>query len=435
MARRQFTDCEGNTRRDFLKLGTAGLMGLGLSDLLRIEAQSASSRAKAKSVIMVWLAGGPSTIDMWDLKPNAPKEYAGEFKPIETSAKGVQISQHLPMMAKVMDRCTIVRSLKHTIPSHGPGTVFMHTGHKPTPAMDYPSMGSLTSKLLSTQRGVPAYVTFGQSRNGASTAGYLGPAYNPFEIEGRADRGQLSVRGITLPAGFSLDDLGNREKLLEAFDSRFQSLDTGGDIVAGLDEFQQQAVDILRSNKVKNAFDLDKESDKLRDRYGKDSFGQGALVCRRLVEAGVRFMSIGTGGWDTHGNNFKSLKDSRLPPIDRTVSALVEDLDEKGLLDSTIVYVVGEFARTPKVNKKAGRDHWARSMAVLLAGGGFQRGLAYGTTDDKGTAPDKSPCLPADICATMFDLLGVDPKHELLTPSGRPMALFRDGSILRGLQA
>lgn len=429
-------DCEGNTRRDFLKIGTAGVMGLGLADLLRLQAQAAPDRkATAKNVIMVWLAGGPATIDMWDLKPDAPKNIRGEFKPINTSAKGVQICEHLPLMAKVIDKCTIVRSLKHTIPSHGPGTVYMHTGHKPTPAIDYPSIGSIMARLLETPKGVPPYVTFGRAREKASTAGYLGPAYNPFEIEGRAEKGQLRVRGLSLPSGFTLRDLDDRNKLLQTFDARFDKLETSADILDGLDGYQQQALDILRAETTKKAFDLGQESDKLRNRYGKDSFGQATLVARRLIDAGVRFVSVSTGGWDTHSNNFKSLKGTRLPQLDRPLSALIEDLDQRGMLDSTIVYCVGEFARTPKVNGKGGRDHWARSMSVLLAGGGFKRGFAYGSTDKEGKAPNRDACEPDDLYATIFRCLGIDYRRQLMTTSGRPLAIFRDAVPLGGLLA
>ncbi|MEM1293761.1 MAG: DUF1501 domain-containing protein [Verrucomicrobiota bacterium] len=432
MKQKSWIDCEGNARRDFLKFGTAGLMGLSLSDVLRLEAASQGT-PKAKSIIMIWLAGGPATIDMWDLKPEAPNGIRGEFKPIGTAADGIQISEHLPNLAKVMKHCAVVRSVRHTIPSHGPGTVYMHTGHKPTPALDYPSIGSLSSRLLTTPSGVPPYVTFGRDRDRAAMGGYLGPAYNPFQVEGNGRNGDYRVRGLSLPSGVSLDQLANRAELLDTFDTRFKALDQSGSITGSLDQFQQQALDMLRSAKTRTAFDLDEESDKLRDRYGRDGFGQGALAARRLIEAGVRFVSVGTGGWDTHGDNFKKLKDSKLPELDRTLSALIEDLENRGLLDETMIYCTGEFARTPKVNGKGGRDHWAKSMAVLMAGGGFKRGYAYGTTTKDGMAPDDDPCTPADLCATMFHNLGIDAEEQLETPSGRSIALFRDGRVLRNL--
>src|SRR5262249_21657347 len=318
---------------------TASLLGLSLSDLLRLEAAAKPER-KAKGVIMVWLGGGPATIDMWDLKPEAPADIAGEFKPIDTKASGVQISEHLSKVAQVMDKCPIVRSVAHTIPDHGRGTVWMMTGNKPTPAMQYPSLGSLAAKMLPPEPGVPPYVTFNRSSSG--TAGYLGTAYNPFEVEGNPGNGQLRVKGVSPPTGFTLDDLEARNKLLEEIDGKFKDLDQSADTVAGLDKFHQQALDILRNDKTKKAFNLNSEPQALRTKYGADGFGQGALAARRLIEAGVRYVTIGIGGWDTHGQNFQALKTRLLPQVDRVLSTLIEDLSEKGLLDSTIVYCVGE---------------------------------------------------------------------------------------------
>jgi hypothetical protein len=437
------TDCEGFYRRDFLKIGTAGLFGLGLPELLRLEAQAAKTPAgrsrKAKAVIMVWLGGGPATIDMWDLKPGTPT--GGEFKPIGTKAPGVQISEHLPKMAEVMDRATIVRSLFHTIPAHGPATVFMTTGNKPTPAVQYPSLGSLATRLLPAEKGVPPYVNFGEIRGGnAGIAGYLGTAYNPFIVEGSAGgKGNaaptLRVRGIQLPNGFTLEELDNRDKLLKGFDSTFKAVDKAADVVDGFDAFHKQALEILRSDKTKKAFNLNEEKPELRTRYGATALGQGALAARRLVEAGVRFVTISLGGWDTHGKNFEALSKRLLPTLDTTLSALIADLADRGMLDSTVVYCTGEFGRTPKINKNAGRDHWARSMAVVLAGGGFKGGYAHGTTDANGMAPHTEPVTPDDVSATLFHCLGIDPHSELTTSSGRPIQLFREGKVVRKLLA
>jgi hypothetical protein len=278
---------------------------------------------------------------------------------------------------------------------------------------------------------VPPYVTF--SRSTAGGAGYLGTAYNPFEVEGTPGSATMRVRGVSLPTGFSLDDLENRNKLLEEIDSGFKALDQSADSVAGLDKFHQQALDILRADKTKKAFDLNTESQSLRQKYGLDNFGQGALAARRLIEAGVRFVTVSLGGWDTHGQNFNALRTRLLPPVDRTLSALIEDLDQKGLLKSTIVYCVGEFNRTPKINRNAGRDHWARSMAVFLAGGGIKPGYAHGTTGSTGMAPANEPCTPDDVAATIFHCLGIDGHHELITSTGRPMSLFREGKVIEKL--
>jgi Protein of unknown function (DUF1501) len=446
MAARCWTDCEGFHRRDFLKIGAGGLFGLSLPQLLQLEARAAEGGRdkgrRANAVILVWLAGGPATIDMWDLKPTAPEGIRGEFKPIATRLDGLQISEHLPKMADAADKITVVRSLAHTIPSHFPGTVYMTTGNKPTPALQYPAMGSLVTKLLPAEKGVPPYVTFGDLRGGAAgQAGYLGTAYNPFVVEGSAGKGgkgqpvNLRVRGITLPTGFTLDELENRDRLLQGFDRTFKEADKASDLVDGLDTFHKQALEILRSDKTKKAFDLNQEKQELRARYGLEGFGQAALAARRLVEAGVRFVTISLGGWDTHQRNFESLSKRLLPQVDQTLSALIEDLHDRGLLDRTIVYCAGEFGRTPKVNKNAGRDHWARSMSVVLAGGGFKRGYVHGSTDAQGMAPATEPCTPDDLSATIFHCLGLDPQQELQTPTGRPVQLFREGHVLLKLLA
>ncbi len=435
------TDCEGFFRRDFLKIGAAGIFGLSLPELLRFEAlakeKGKDSRRGAHSVILVWLAGGPATIDMWDLKPEAPEGIRGDFKPIATKASGVQICEHFPKMAEVADKATFVRSLNHTIPSHLPATIFMTTGNKPTPALNYPSLGSLAAKLLPVERGVPPYVTFNDLRNGAAgLGGYLGTAYNPFTVEGAGGgRGAMRVRGISLPNGFTLEQLQDREKLLQGFDRGLKELDRSADLVDGLDAFHKQALEILRSDRTKRAFNLEEEPAALRERYGTTPFGQGALAARRLVEAGVRFVTISLGGWDTHQRNFDTLGKRLLPQLDQTLAALIRDLAERGQLDKTIVYCAGEFGRTPRVNRNAGRDHWARSMAAVFAGGGFKQGYAYGTTDSQGMAPATDPCTPDDLAATIFHRLGIDPYQELMTASGRPMQLFREGRVVEKLLA
>jgi uncharacterized protein (DUF1501 family) len=450
MARRT-TDCEGFYRRDFLKLGTAGIFGLSLPQLLALEAradearrqaaggETTHNRRRADAVILVWLGGGPSHLDTWDLKPDAPAEIRGEFKPIDTKAPGVRISQHLPKMAQAADKVTVVRSLYHTIPSHGPATVFMTTGNKPTPALQYPSLGSLSARLLPAERGVPPFVSLSNMGANSSIAGYLGAAFNPFLVEGvgagKNGKGDIRGRGLQLPNGFSLEDLANRDKLMAEFDETFRAADRGGDLVDGMDAFHRQALEILRSDRTKKAFDLSREPDAARERYGANPFGQGALVARRLVEAGVRFVTLSLGGWDTHAKNFEALSQRLLPQLDQTLSALVNDLDVRGLLDRTVVYCAGEFGRTPKVNKNAGRDHWARSMAVVLAGGGFKRGYAHGTTDAQGNAPAADACTPDDVSATLFHGLGIDPHLELSTPTGRPVQLFREGRVVEKLLA
>jgi hypothetical protein len=318
----------------------------------------------------------------------------------------------------------------------------MTTGNRPTPALQYPSLGSLVTRLLPGAQGVPPYVAFNELRNGsAGLAGYLGTSYNPFIVEGAGNangRGgqtanNLRVRGITLPSGFTLDQLENRDRLLQNFDRGLADTDRQADVVDGLDTFHRQALDILRSDRTRNAFNLQQESESLRTRYGNTPFGQGALAARRLVEAGVRFVTISTGGWDTHSQTFNAHKTRLLPNLDQTLSALIKDLDDRGQLDSTIVYCAGEFGRTPRVNNNSGRDHWARSMSVVLAGGGIRRGYAHGTTDVQGMAPASDPCLPDDVAATIFQQMGLNHHQELMTPTGRPVQLFREGNPIARL--
>lgn len=442
---RFITDCEGFARRDFLKIGSAGLLGLSLPKVLELEARAnpapGGARRRAQSVILVWLAGGPATIDMWDLKPEAPEGIRGEFRQIDTTAQGVKISETLPLMARQMDKCTIVRSVAHTIPSHAPATVFMTTGNKPTPAIQYPSLGSVVTKLLPAATGVPPYVTFSELRNGsAGLAGYLGTAYNPFVVEGAgnangrgATAASLRVRGVTLPTGFTLEQLENRDRLLQNFDRGFDQIDRNNDLAEGLDTFHRQALEILRSDRTRNAFNLNTESEALRTRYGTTPFGQGALAARRLIQAGVRFVTVSIGGWDTHQQTFNAHRTRLMPSLDQTLSALVEDLGQKGMLDDTIVYCAGEFGRTPRINQNSGRDHWSRSMSVVLAGGGFKRGYAHGATDAQGMAPATEPVSPDDIASTVFNQLGIDPHTELQSPTGRPIQLFREGKVVNQL--
>ena len=439
------TDCEGFHRRDVLTVGAAGILGLSLPGILAAEAKAAAKRetgsaAKAKSVILLWLAGGPATIDMWDNKPDAPEGIRGEFKSIPTTAAGVQIAETFPKVAQVGDKLTVVRSLYHTIPSHSPATVFMTTGNKPTAAMQYPSMGSVTAKLLPTEIGVPPYVTFGEVRNSAGLAGYLGTGYNPFVIEGNAGGrgsgkgnaggGGFSVRGLSLKGTFTLEDLEKRDSLLRKFDTGFAGLDRSNDLVDGLDTFHQQALDILKSDKTRLALDVNSEKSATRDAYGSTPFGQGALAARRLVEAGVRFATVSFGGWDTHAKTFDRHKSVLAPNTDQVLAALIRDLDERGLLDSTIVMCAGEFGRTPKINKNGGRDHWARSMGCVLAGGGFKRGYVHGSTDASGMAPATDPVTPDDVSASIFHNLGIEPNTEIQSPTGRPIQLYREGKVI-----
>ena len=421
-------------RRNFLQVGSATLFGLSFADLLAARADEPTSKAEAaaaRNCIFIWLAGGPATIDMWDMKPEAPLGIRGEFHPIATSVPGLSICEHLPLMAQMMDRCVLVRSVSHTLADHAPGTELVVTGHAPSPALVYPSIGSLASKLLPERTGVPKYMTLGDQIPGSS--GFLGASGSAFQIRpadlGGHDRTAVPVQ---LPEGFSLDDLDRREKLLRQLDSQFAPLDHAP-LADELSTFQHQALDILRSNKTRQALDLQAESEKTRTRYGNGWAGQALLAARRLVEAGVGFVTASIGGWDTHGDNFGQLRNNLLPQLDRALSSLIQDLDGRGLLNRTLVYCAGEFGRTPFVNGQGGRDHWARAMSVLMAGGRLPRGQVYGATDDRGMEPTSGRCSPADINATLLSLLGVPSTASLTTPAGRPIAVFGDGTPLKSL--
>jgi hypothetical protein len=373
---------------------------------------------------------------MWDLKPDAPEGFRGEFRPVATRAPGIRICEHLPRVAAVMDRCALVRSLSHGITAHGPGTVYMATGHPPTPALEYPSLGALAARVLPPAAGVPPYVLFGGARASgfAGQAGFLGAAYNPFDVDGAGTGGRARLEGVALPEGFTLGQLENRRQLRDRLDARFRALDEA-DVPASLDRFQQQALDILRADRTRQGLDVSREPDAVREGYGRTAFGQSVLAARRLVEAGVRFVTVGLGGWDTHAGNFGTLQNRLLPQVDRALSSLVSDLHQRGLSAGTVVYCAGEFGRTPRVNPAAGRDHWARAMAVFLAGGGLRAGYAHGSTDRHGEAPADTPCSPADVAATIFQVLGIAPGHEVRTTAGRPLPVFRDGTVLQGLIA
>ena len=417
-------------RRHFLRVGTIPLLGLELSKLLASES-SQPAKSNAKNIILVWLDGGPSTIDMWDLKPEAKVEIRGEFKSISTAADGVQICEHLPRMAKQMGRCTLVRSVWHTIAEHGQGSEYVLTGNPITPALRYPSIGSIVSSQVNSDTGrqVPSYMDLTASDVGQS--GYLGSSHNPFIVDRFLER-RLSESSdeFALTEGIAIADLTRRRELLAKIEDGFRRFDK----TARADEmtvFQQQALDILTAGRTRDALDVQQESRAVIQAYGGSPLGLNALAARRLVQAGVRFVTIGMSGWDTHDQNFSRLRNNQLPQLDQALAALIQDLDDHGLMKETIVYCAGEFGRTPSINGQGGRDHWAQSMSVLLAGGGFKPGFAYGSTDKSGSHPDTGACSPADVNATLLNQLGIPPETELTTRSGRPMPLFREARILQ----
>lgn len=422
--------CDGVTRRNFLSVGSLAIGGLSLSGLLQQQARAATSTSK-KSVILIWQAGGPSHLDMYDLKPTAPAEYRGEFKPVPTNVPGVEISEHLPLQAKIFDKLAVVRSAFHTNAGHGMGSQWMLTGYQPTIEVSdniYPACGAVVAKLKgANDPGMPAYVNV-PSRIGLGKAAYLGAAFNPFSPDSNPNDQGFQVRNLKLPGRVDVNRLDRRQQLLGQVDTLRRDVDTKGD-VAGLDQFYRDAFDMVTNEKALKAFDIHVEDPKLREKYGRNDLGQSCLLARRLVEAGVSYVTVQAGGgWDTHGNNFAELKNNLLPKFDRAVYGLVEDLYDRGMQNDVLVMAMGEFGRTPRINGTAGRDHWPGAMSVLYAGGGLKMGQAIGTTDSKAEYPTTKPYTPGCVLSTMYHMLGIDHHHVFHDQARRPLPVLNEGS-------
>jgi hypothetical protein len=424
-----FLQCPGSSlsRRGFLRAGSLGVAGLTLPNLLRLRAESGSP-TKDTSVILIWKGGGPSHIDMWDLKPEAPVEYRGEFKPIDTNVPGIRVAEHLPLSAKQMDKFSIVRSVTHPDAGHESASHWLLTGYKPTndiPAQEMPSYGSIVAKQRGPrQAGLPAYIAVPQPPRSADAA-YLGVPYNPFAVGSDPNDKNFTVKNLTLPNGINLNRLDKRKKLLESIDTARREAD--------LDAFTRKAFEMVTSPAAQKAFDIAKEDDKTRDLYGRNTLGQSMLLARRMVEAGVTFVTVNAGGWDTHANNFESLKKNKLPNFDQGWAALMQDMHARGLMKNTMVLVWGEFGRTPRVNKDAGRDHWPGAQSVLVAGGGLKMGQAIGTTDSKAEYPKDRPLSPEDVLSTMYNVLGIDQNVEFMNEAQRPLKILNSGSPITEL--
>lgn len=422
-------NCDGVKRRDFLQVGGLALGGLTLADTLRAADSSGKSPSK-KAVIQIWQAGGPSHLDMYDLKPNAPAEYRGEFHEIPTNVPGIRISEHLPLQAAIMDKLAVVRSATHTNPGHGMGSQWMLTGWQPTIEVNdniFPACGSVVSNLRGPNvAGLPGYVTL-PSRLGLGNAAYLGASYNPFTPDNDPNSPGFSVRNLKLPGRITNDRLDRRRGLLGELDHLRRDIDTRGDI-AGLDKFYHDAMEMVTSDRALKAFDIHREDPKLRDQYGRNDLGQSCLLARRLVESGVTYVTIQAGGgWDTHGDNFGQLKKNLLPKFDQCVAALVTDLYDRGLADDVLVMAFGEFGRTPRINGGAGRDHWPGAMSILYAGGGLKMGQMVGATDGRAEYPIEKPYSPGCVLSTMYHTLGIDYKHTFYDSAHRPMQVLAEG--------
>lgn len=436
--------CDGVSRRDFLHLGMLSCLGLSLADVLRLSA--AESRAKtsstAKSCILIWLDGGPSHLETFDPKPDAPSEIRGEFKPISTSVDGIQICEHLPRVAQCFDQIALIRSLTHELGNHDTGTRYLLTGHRPNPALDHPSLGSILAHETRSTSGMPPYVAIPSDlvggNSGAARAGYLPGAFSPFNLGGDPSRPDYKVRDLNPPEGIRFDRIDRRQQMQHTLD-QFSRRVEQDPAIGTRDAFFEQAYQLMTSPDAKAAFDLSKEPEKSRDRYGRSRIGTGCLLARRLVEAGSRFITVVDTGWDTHQQIFKALPDAffpgsgKLPALDRAYSSLIIDLKERGLLDSTLVLLMGEFGRTPKLNSVGGRDHWPRAGSICFAGGGVRGGQVIGATDAYGESPIDTPIRPEDVAFSILKLLGVDPEKELRGPGDRPLKIMSDGAFISQL--
>jgi hypothetical protein len=432
--------CDGLSRRSFLKAGALSIAGLSLADLLRARAQAtqAGTPTRNTAVILVWLDGGPTHMDTYDLKPNAPMEYRGPMQGTQTNVPGIQICSLMPRQAAIADKLAIVRSLAHTTGDHFAGAHWMLTGYHGSNAARlepmYPSIGAYTARIRGANRaGMPAHVAIPYSmtvglRPGYLSGAYLGSTYNAFETNGDPNAAAFSVQNVTLPGGLTLGQVQERRTLLGAFDNLQREIDQSG-LAANMDTFQQQAFDMVTSPQARDAFDINQEPPHLRDRYGRHTWGQSCLLARRLVEAGVTFVSIHMGGWDDHAQIGNAMN-NKLPIYDRAFGTLVEDLCDRGMYDDVAVCVCGEFGRTPRVNNDAGRDHWGQSGFCILGGGGLHTGLAVGATNDRGERPATRPVSPGDMLATLYRVLGINHHQTFLDHSGRPHEMLRDGQAI-----
>lgn len=437
--------CDGIGRRDLLRVGMAGLFGggLALEHLLAApsEANPGVLEDTGVSVILLFLKGGLSTIDTFDLKPNAPTEIRGEFQPIATNVAGIDVCEHLPSVARQHDKFSLIRSFGHRNSDHGPADHYMLTGYHPiagfnpslSPNNQRPAHGSVISRTLGPRGTVPPYVSLPQLHASSGPA-YLGPTCAPLGIIADPNSPDFAVPDVVPPLTLAADRIDNRRQLLRSVDQFQQTAELQANKSAkAVSVFRQKAFDLMTSPEAKKAFDIHAEPDKLRDEYGRTTLGQSCLMARRLVEAGVRCVTIDHSNWDTHDNNFVVLKNELLPALDRGMATLFRDLGDRGMLAKTLVIVTGEFGRTPRINKNAGRDHWGPSFTVMVGGGGVQGGRVVGASDDRAEKPADKPHGPENLAATMYHLLGVNPNHEFYTPEGRPVKVVNDGRVIREL--
>lgn len=428
------TNCEGVSRRDVLRVGALSFFGLTLPDILAIQSAAAAEKladkAKADAVILMWCSGGPTHLDTFDPKPDAPSEVRGPFNAIPTNVDGIQLSEHLPNTAKVTDKIAIVRSLASNIAAHEQASQYLLTGYKPLPTLEYPAYGAVVSKELGPRNNLPAYITIPDAGRGMAS-GFIGGGFNPFSTSDPATP-TFRVADVNLPRQVGDDRLTRRKGYTDRMNERFATAvqDPG---VRAVDSFYQRAYDLVGSQAAKKAFDLSSEDPKVRETYGQTTYGQGALLARRLVEAGARFVTVQKGGWDTHDNAFQRLSGQLLPELDKAYAALLTDLAQRGTLDRTLVVLMGEFGRTPRINPRGGRDHWARCRFVTFAGAGIRGGQVIGKSDEQGGTPSDRPVSVEDVATTLYSALGIDYMKQYITPTGRPIHLAQGGGVIKEL--
>jgi hypothetical protein len=409
-------------------VGSLSFLGLGLDEWFRLRARAAAKPggpAKVKNCILIWLAGGPSHLDTFDPKPGAPADVRGEFKPIATSVPGLSISEVFPNLARVMNRVTLIRSMTSPEADHDRAAHHLMTGYRPSPALVYPSYGSVVAKTREATRGMlPPHVAVPDAPLFASS-GYLTPAYDPFSVSSDPNLENFRVQNLTPPDRLTLERLLRRRDMVKSLDGFARDV-PGTPLTTSRDRFAERAYSLLTSSSAQAAFKISEEPAAVREKYGRTTAGQSCLLARRLVEAGVSFVTVndrGTGplGWDTHVQNFPTIKNTLAPPLDKAVATLIEDLSDRGLFDDTLVIMMGEFGRTPKINPNAGRDHYCRANSVLLFGAGIPGGLVLGKTDANGDSPVERPVTPNDLASVLYHKLGIDPDTQYETPDGRPL--------------
>ena len=434
-----YRNCDGLSRRDYLRIGSLGLFGLNLPTALRAaeETGKAGGDVKKTSCILLWLSGGISQIDSFDPKPDAPVEIRGEFKTIPTTTPGIHFVEHLPRLARMTKRFTLIRSMTHNQGTHGLADQLVTSGYAPTPSgvgIRYPSQGSVVSWVTGYRNGVPPYVYVGDisgpdgfRKRDALNAGVLGAQYNPLEIGDKANDPGFRVKDVTPPAGVDMERMNSRREMLRLLDRWQRGTEVNLAKLNEIDTYYQKAYALVSSPAVKKAFQLDQEPAKLRESYGRTMFGQSCLLARRLVEAGVRYVTVGMPGWDTHTNNFKDMKDKLLPVLDMAYSALLEDVQDRGLMESTLIICMGEFGRTPKINAEAGRDHWPATQVFAMGGGGIKTGLVIGDTNERSEYPTDRPLSVQDFGATVYHALGIAPSLEYVSTESRPIKVLAGG--------